>query len=53
MKEMLKDLRKHVVVGIVGGSDMAKQKEQLGNDGKHTEFFSNAWSVGLGRLFLL
>jgi len=30
--QMMKDLRKHVHVGIVGGSDLVKQKEQLGND---------------------
>ncbi|KAJ1961779.1 Phosphomannomutase 1 [Dipsacomyces acuminosporus] len=32
MKETLIALRKKCVVGFVGGSDLAKQKEQLGND---------------------
>lgn len=30
MRELLKQLRKKVVIGFVGGSDLAKQKEQLG-----------------------
>lgn len=30
MAELLAELRKKVVVGFVGGSDLAKQKEQLG-----------------------
>lgn len=30
----LKELRKHVFTGMVGGSDLEKQKEQLGNDGE-------------------
>jgi len=30
---MIKDLRKKIVVGVVGGSDLVKQKEQLGDDG--------------------
>lgn len=29
---MLKDLKKKCVIGYVGGSDLAKQKEQLGED---------------------
>lgn len=32
MKNTLEQLRKHCVVGFVGGSDFAKQKEQLGNN---------------------
>ncbi|KAJ3049841.1 Phosphomannomutase [Rhizophlyctis rosea] len=32
MKQILQDLRKKVVVGFVGGSDLSKQKEQLGED---------------------
>jgi FMN phosphatase YigB (HAD superfamily) len=32
--EYLANLRKHVTTGMVGGSDLAKQKEQLGEDGK-------------------
>lgn len=30
MHEMLRSLRERVVVGIVGGSDLPKQKEQMG-----------------------
>jgi phosphomannomutase len=33
MKEMLLQLRQKVVVGVVGGSDLNKQKEQLGANG--------------------
>jgi len=33
MLQFLKDLRKKVVIGFVGGSDLAKQKEQLGENG--------------------
>lgn len=29
--EYLKELRKHIKIGVVGGSDLAKQKEQLGD----------------------
>ncbi|KNC99132.1 phosphomannomutase [Spizellomyces punctatus DAOM BR117] len=32
MKQLLADLRKKVVIGFVGGSDLSKQKEQLGDD---------------------
>lgn len=32
MKQTLIDLRKICAIGFVGGSDLAKQKEQLGND---------------------
>jgi phosphomannomutase len=32
MKEFLDKLRERVVVGIVGGSDLVKQKEQMGED---------------------
>jgi phosphomannomutase len=31
--EILKQLRKKVVVGFVGGSDLSKQLEQLGPNG--------------------
>lgn len=30
MEQFMKQLKKHVVVGVVGGSDLAKQQEQLG-----------------------
>ena len=32
VRDVLKELRKKVVIGFVGGSDLAKQKEQLGAD---------------------
>eukprot|EP01091_Cochliopodium_minus_P014722 TRINITY_DN5043_c0_g2_i1.p1 TRINITY_DN5043_c0_g2~~TRINITY_DN5043_c0_g2_i1.p1 ORF type:complete len:246 (+),score=91.86 TRINITY_DN5043_c0_g2_i1:269-1006(+) len=31
-KELLKELRKKIKIGVVGGSDLPKQKEQLGED---------------------
>ena len=33
MKQFLQDLRKIATIGIVGGSDKAKQEEQMGGDG--------------------
>lgn len=33
MIEMLKQLREKVVIGFVGGSDLVKQQEQLGQPG--------------------
>lgn len=33
----LKKLRGHVFTGMVGGSDLAKQREQLGEDGEHAK----------------
>jgi len=35
MHEFLQKLRNHVTIGIVGGSDLAKQKEQMGEDVIH------------------
>lgn len=32
MKKMLSDLRERIAVGIVGGSDLPKQKEQMGEN---------------------
>jgi phosphomannomutase len=32
--EALKNLREKVTIGFVGGSDLGKQKEQLGENGK-------------------
>lgn len=32
MKEFMHKLKDKVVVGVVGGSDLVKQKEQLGED---------------------
>jgi phosphomannomutase len=34
MKEFMVLLSRAVTIGVVGGSDMAKQLEQLGEDGK-------------------
>ena len=34
MMEAIRELRKIASVGIVGGSDLSKQREQLGDDGK-------------------
>ena len=34
MLDMLTKLRKKVCIGFVGGSDLEKQKEQLGPKGK-------------------
>lgn len=34
MLDLLKELRKKVVIGFVGGSDLAKISEQLAPDGK-------------------
>lgn len=42
MKQVLADLKQKVSVGFVGGSDLAKQKEQLGDD--CTDFFDYAFS---------
>lgn len=44
MKQLLADLRKKVVIGFVGGSDLSKQKEQLGEDCEFTRCCaSSAW----------
>ena len=32
MKDFIAELRKKIVIGTVGGSDLPKQKEQLGED---------------------
>jgi phosphomannomutase len=34
MKQLLSELRKRVVIGFVGGSDLEKQKEQIGRNGR-------------------
>ena len=34
MKSFLQELRKVVPIALVGGSDLEKQKEQMGPDGK-------------------
>jgi phosphomannomutase len=33
MVERLKKLRGEITIGVVGGSDLVKQKEQLGENG--------------------
>lgn len=38
MLKLLRDLKKKVVIGYVGGSDLAKQMEQLGEDAAKTLF---------------
>jgi phosphomannomutase len=35
MRQLLKELRQHVTIGIVGGSDLVKQVEQLGESVLH------------------
>ena len=35
MKSFLFELKKKVVIGIVGGSDKGKQEEQMGGDGMY------------------
>ena len=37
---MLKDLRQRVYIGVVGGSDFEKQKEQLGENGTFYAFIA-------------
>ena len=39
MKEYLQELRKRMYIGMVGGSNLAKQIVQLGDDGKEKRFF--------------
>lgn len=38
MQSLLRQLREKVVIGFVGGSDLEKQKEQLGLNGADGEF---------------
>ena len=45
MKELLSQLRQKVVIGFVGGSDLSKQKEQLGDNGELT--LSNPKAIDL------
>lgn len=33
MRDFIQELKKYVTIGAVGGSDLVKQKEQLGADG--------------------
>ena len=45
MIDTLKKLRSKVKIGIVGGSDMSKQIEQLGKTGAWTLLLMHAWYV--------
>lgn len=52
MLDLLKELRKKVVIGFVGGSDLAKISEQLAIDGEpgacpsmHSESIRDAYSA--------
>jgi hypothetical protein len=38
MLELLRELRKKVAIGFVGGSDLVKQQEQLGVNGANGTF---------------
>lgn len=38
MQEFLKKLKQRVRVGVVGGSDLDKIKEQLGDDGAYNKY---------------
>jgi hypothetical protein len=40
MQQLLQELRRHFLVGVVGGSDLVKQKEQLGEDVIHNVDYS-------------
>jgi phosphomannomutase len=35
MQECIKKLRSQITIGVVGGSDLVKQKEQLGENGNN------------------
>lgn len=41
MRQCLVDLRKKIYTGMVGGSNLAKQKGQLGDNGKYKAYLSN------------
>ena len=43
MKQLLAQLRQKVVIGFVGGSDLSKQQEQLGEDGKMQTLNLKLW----------
>jgi len=42
MLETLRQVRRKVVIGFVGGSDLAKQKEQLGEKGTGATLYRTA-----------
>lgn len=39
MNNFIKELKKYVTIGVVGGSDLVKQQEQLGKDGINKLYF--------------
>lgn len=41
MLELLQELRRKVAIGFVGGSDLAKQQEQLGSTGSNGTYCRN------------
>ncbi len=43
MDAFMKELRKHVTVGVVGGSDLKKQMEQLGESGTYVWDYYCVW----------
>ena len=50
MLDLLRELRKKVVIGFVGGSDLMKISEQLGPDGKPGAC-SSTYTDNIGRLY--
>ena len=41
MVEFMAKLRKEITIGVVGGSDLPKQKEQLGESGGYCSHIAN------------
>ena len=52
MLDLVKELRKKVVIGFVGGSDLTKISEQLSPDGKPGTCPST-YSGNIGRLYYI
>lgn len=48
MLDTLAELRKKVVIGFVGGSDLSKQVEQLGANGKCMTSKVIIWEANMG-----
>lgn len=46
MVEFIKTLRERITIGVVGGSDLPKQKEQLGDSGTYRYSSSTRVLVG-------
>lgn len=42
MVEFMAKLRERITIGVVGGSDLPKQKEQLGNSGTYVRMVQYA-----------